>query len=120
MIQSRSEEKNSRWRPAPIKITQDLQERFKNLRTGKRGVEETEVAENSAMAYALFDENVYFMSERELKVCIFRRLDGEVFPNLLTFNIPLLHFIFGSVCVRRSHSFFCFWNNWSFKWSPDI
>ncbi|CAI9088362.1 OLC1v1022671C3 [Oldenlandia corymbosa var. corymbosa] len=63
----KSEEKNSRRKPAPIKIKQDWQARFKNLRIGKRGVEEAEEAENSAMAYALFDENLYLMNERELK-----------------------------------------------------
>ena len=99
MIQSRSEEKKSRWRPAPVKIKQDWQERFKKLRRGKKGVDETEEAENSAMAYALFDENMYFMSERELKVCKFHGLEAEVFLNILTFSIPLLHFIFGSVYV---------------------
>ncbi|KAL3503534.1 hypothetical protein ACH5RR_037983 [Cinchona calisaya] len=62
-----SDAKNSRWRPAPIKTKHDWQERFRNLRIGKRSAEETEKAENSTMAYALFDENLCFMSEREMK-----------------------------------------------------
>ncbi|KAL3508469.1 hypothetical protein ACH5RR_027870 [Cinchona calisaya] len=72
-VNSKDESKNSgdakgsRRRPAPIKTKHDWQERFKNLRIGKRGVEETEKAENSTMAYALFDENICFMSEREIK-----------------------------------------------------
>lgn len=62
-----SDARNSRRRPAPIKTKHDWQERFRNLRIGRKGAEETEKPENSTMAYALFDENIYFASEREVK-----------------------------------------------------
>ncbi|CAN4104000.1 unnamed protein product [Withania somnifera] len=57
--------RNSR-RPPPIKAKQDWQERFKNIRIGKRGAESTDKAESPGMAYAIFDENICFMSEREI------------------------------------------------------
>lgn len=59
--------KNSRRRPPPIKAKQDWQERFKNIRIGKRGTESTDKAETPGMAYAIFDENICFMSEREIR-----------------------------------------------------
>ncbi|KAJ8532558.1 hypothetical protein K7X08_012481 [Anisodus acutangulus] len=58
--------KNSRRRPPPIKAKQDWQERFKNIRIGKRGTEGTDKTESPGMAYAIFDENICFMSEREV------------------------------------------------------
>lgn len=58
--------KNSRRRPPPIKAKQDWQERFKNIRIGKRGTEGTDKAESPGMAYAIFDENICFTNEREL------------------------------------------------------
>lgn len=61
------EGKTSWRRPPPIKAKQDWQERFKNIRIGKRGTEgTTDKAESPRMAYAIFDENICFMSEREL------------------------------------------------------
>ena len=69
MIQNSSDARNSRRRPAPIKTKHDWQERFRNLRIGRRGAEEADKAENPTMAYALFDENICFASEREVKVC---------------------------------------------------
>ncbi|XP_009599597.1 uncharacterized protein LOC107789087 [Nicotiana tabacum] len=63
-----SKEGKTSWRrPPPIKAKQDWQERFKNIRIGKRGTEgTTDKAESPRMAYAIFDENICFMSEREL------------------------------------------------------
>ncbi|XP_015080321.1 rab3 GTPase-activating protein catalytic subunit [Solanum pennellii] len=60
------DEKNSRQRPPPIKAKQDWQERFKNIRIGKRGTEGTDKAASPGMAYAIFDENICFTSEREI------------------------------------------------------
>ncbi|KAK4714921.1 hypothetical protein R3W88_020828 [Solanum pinnatisectum] len=60
------DEKNSRRRPPPINAKQDWQERFKNIKIGKRGTEGTNKAESPGMAYAIFDENICFMSEREI------------------------------------------------------
>ncbi|KAI5674785.1 hypothetical protein M9H77_15149 [Catharanthus roseus] len=59
------EAKPSRRKPPPIKIKQDWQERFKNIRIRKKGLDDTEKAENSKMAYAIFDENLYLIRERE-------------------------------------------------------
>ncbi|XP_060187776.1 uncharacterized protein LOC132616975 isoform X2 [Lycium barbarum] len=64
--ESNKDGKNSKWRPPPIKAKQDWQERFKNIRIGKRGTESTDKAESPQMAYAIFDENICFTSEREL------------------------------------------------------
>lgn len=52
-------------RPKPIKNKQDWHERLKNIRIGKKGPEDFEKPGNSTMAYAIFDENLYFMGERE-------------------------------------------------------
>lgn len=60
------DEKNSRQRPPPIKAKQDWQERFKNIRIGKRGTEGTDKAASPGMAYAIFDDNICFTSEREI------------------------------------------------------
>ncbi|KAL2496345.1 hypothetical protein Fot_40102 [Forsythia ovata] len=57
---------NQRGRPAPIKTKQDWHERLRNIRIGKKGAEDTEKTDNSTMAYAIFDENLYFMREREI------------------------------------------------------
>lgn len=59
MAQSYHEGKNSRWRPKPTKTKRDWQERLKNIRIGKRGVEDFEKAEKSTMSFAIFDENLY-------------------------------------------------------------
>ncbi|OIT26630.1 PREDICTED: rab3 GTPase-activating protein catalytic subunit [Nicotiana attenuata] len=63
-----SKEGKTSWRrPPPIKAKQDWHERFKNIRIGKKGTEgTTDKAESPRMAYAIFDENICFMSEREL------------------------------------------------------
>lgn len=53
--------KQSGWRPTPIRTRHDWQNRFKNLRIGKKGVEDIEKAETSSMAVPFFDENVYQM-----------------------------------------------------------
>lgn len=59
------EVKNSRRRPVPIKTKRDWQERLKNIRIGKRGVQDFEKAENSTMSFAIFDENLYLPSVRD-------------------------------------------------------
>ncbi|GER54901.1 Rab3 GTPase-activating protein catalytic subunit [Striga asiatica] len=52
-------------RPRPIKTKADWHERFRNIRIGKRGAEDSEKPDHSTMAYAIFDENLYMMGERE-------------------------------------------------------
>jgi Rab3 GTPase-activating protein catalytic subunit len=60
------EAKNSRWRPIPIKTKKDWQERLKNIRIGKRGVEDFQKGEEkAAMSFAIFDENLYMADTRK-------------------------------------------------------
>ncbi|GAY46457.1 hypothetical protein CUMW_097230 [Citrus unshiu] len=47
-----------KWRPACIGTKQDWQDRFKNIRIGRKGVEETEKVENSTMAAPFYDDNI--------------------------------------------------------------
>lgn len=56
---------NKRVRPQPIKTKQDWHDRFRNLRLGKKGAEDSGKPESSTMAYAIFDDNLYMMNERE-------------------------------------------------------
>ncbi|KAK3025563.1 hypothetical protein RJ639_041041, partial [Escallonia herrerae] len=58
--------KKSRWKPTPIKTKQDWHERLKNMRIGKRGVEDNEKADNLTMSFAIFDENLYLISARDV------------------------------------------------------
>ncbi|XP_059662466.1 uncharacterized protein LOC132308409 [Cornus florida] len=60
------EVKYLRRKPAPIKTKQDWQERLKNIRIGKKGIEDIEKAENATMAFTIFDENLYMMRVRDV------------------------------------------------------
>ncbi|GAV72901.1 Rab3-GTPase_cat domain-containing protein [Cephalotus follicularis] len=53
---------HSRWRPAHIGTKQDWQDRFKNIRIGRKGVEDQDKVENSAMAVPVYDENLYILN----------------------------------------------------------
>lgn len=55
------EVKPPRWRPAHIGTKQDWQDRFKNIRIGRKVVENPEKVDNSAMAVPFYDENVYLL-----------------------------------------------------------
>ncbi|KAK9080668.1 hypothetical protein SSX86_000426 [Deinandra increscens subsp. villosa] len=57
-----TKEKNVRWRPEPIKTKQDWQERFKNIRFGKKGGQEADKADDTATSSPKFDENVFLPS----------------------------------------------------------
>ncbi|KDP39151.1 hypothetical protein JCGZ_00908 [Jatropha curcas] len=60
---SNSEGKHLRWRPARIRSKQEWQDRFKNIRIGKKGAENhTEKVENSTMAVAFYDENLFILN----------------------------------------------------------
>ncbi|KAI7729952.1 hypothetical protein M8C21_031311 [Ambrosia artemisiifolia] len=54
--------KNERRRPEPIKTKHDWQERFKNMRFGKKGVQEADKADDSTMSFTIFDDNVFVTS----------------------------------------------------------
>ncbi|KAL8505541.1 hypothetical protein ACS0TY_016691 [Phlomoides rotata] len=58
------EAKNKRVRPKPIKTKQDWHERLRNIRIGKKGADDSSTPDNSTMAYAIFDENLYLMDVR--------------------------------------------------------
>ncbi|KAK2990033.1 hypothetical protein RJ640_004711 [Escallonia rubra] len=60
------EVKKSRWKPTPIKTKQDWHEKLKNIRIGKRRVEDNEKADNLTMSFAIFDENLYLISPRDV------------------------------------------------------
>lgn len=62
------EVKDLKWKPAPIKAKHDWQERFKNIRIRKKGVEDSlpDEPDNSAMAFAIFDQNLYLENTREV------------------------------------------------------
>ncbi|KAK6132856.1 hypothetical protein DH2020_033387 [Rehmannia glutinosa] len=72
------EAKNKRVRPRPIKTKQDWHERLRNIRIGKKGAEDFEKPDNPTMAYAIFDENLYLMGEREFS------------HSKLNYGVPLL------------------------------
>ncbi|KAL4271982.1 hypothetical protein GQ457_13G002130 [Hibiscus cannabinus] len=55
------EVKHSKWMPANLGTKQEWQERFKNIRLGRKGVEDSEKVENSTMAVAFYDENLYLL-----------------------------------------------------------
>ncbi|KAL3636762.1 hypothetical protein CASFOL_019061 [Castilleja foliolosa] len=57
--------KNKKVRPKPIKTKVDWHERLRNIKIGKRGGEDSKKPDHSPMAYAIFDENLYMMGERE-------------------------------------------------------
>ncbi|XP_020554460.1 rab3 GTPase-activating protein catalytic subunit [Sesamum indicum] len=58
--------KGVRPRPKPIKTKQDWHERFRYIRIGKRGPEDSRKPDNSTMAYAIFDDNLYLKDNKEV------------------------------------------------------
>ncbi|KAK4852118.1 hypothetical protein QYF36_021256 [Acer negundo] len=65
-LKGNNEEKHLhlRWRPANIGTKQDWQDKFRNIRIGKKGVEESERVENSTMAIPFYDENLYILNQK--------------------------------------------------------
>nr|KAJ0203574.1 hypothetical protein LSAT_V11C500229990 [Lactuca sativa] len=55
-------EKNARWRPEPIKTKQDWQDKFKNIRFGKKGVPEADKSDDTSTSFPIFDENMFLPS----------------------------------------------------------
>ncbi|RDX94350.1 Rab3 GTPase-activating protein catalytic subunit [Mucuna pruriens] len=58
----RSELKHIRWRPPHIGIKQDWQDRIKNLRRGRKEVEDTDKVGDANMAIPFYDENLYLLN----------------------------------------------------------
>ncbi|MBA0625422.1 hypothetical protein Godav_010621, partial [Gossypium davidsonii] len=56
------EVKHSRWRPSNLGTKQEWQERFRKLRIGRKGIEDTEKVEISIMAVPFYDENIYLLN----------------------------------------------------------
>lgn len=61
-IRSHSEPKHSRWRPSNIGSKQDWQDKFKNIRIGRKAAEDTEKVENPTMSVPFYDENLYLLN----------------------------------------------------------
>ncbi|XP_010536669.1 PREDICTED: rab3 GTPase-activating protein catalytic subunit [Tarenaya hassleriana] len=59
------EVKRRGWRGAHIRTKQDWQDRLKNFRLGRKGVEDKEKVENSTMAFPFYDENMYIHRVRQ-------------------------------------------------------
>ncbi|OMP04374.1 Rab3 GTPase-activating protein catalytic subunit [Corchorus olitorius] len=58
------EVKHSRWKPTNLGTKQEWQERFKNIRIGRKGVEDSDKVENSTMAVPFYDENLYLLNAK--------------------------------------------------------
>lgn len=46
----------------PINTKQDWQDRLRNIRIGRKGVEDSEKAENLTMSVPFYDENLYMLN----------------------------------------------------------
>ncbi|XP_076927727.1 uncharacterized protein LOC143591395 [Bidens hawaiensis] len=58
-----TQEKSGRRRPEPIKTKQDWQERFKNMRFGKKGGQEADKTDDhTTMSFSIFDDSVFLPS----------------------------------------------------------
>ena len=71
MVQPCNESKHTKWRPPHIGIKQDWHDRFKNIRIGRKEVEDTDKAGDTAMAVPFYDENLYILNmknDNEAKV----------------------------------------------------
>ncbi|KAK8490603.1 hypothetical protein V6N13_134102 [Hibiscus sabdariffa] len=56
------EVKHSRWKPSNLGTKQEWQERFRNIRIGRKGIEDSEKVEISIMAVPFYDENIYLLN----------------------------------------------------------
>lgn len=62
-MQVRSETKPKKWRPPHIGIKQDWQDKFKNIRIGrKEEAEDTDKTGDANMAIPFYDENLYILN----------------------------------------------------------
>jgi len=51
-----------RWTPSLTGTKQDWQDRFRSIKFGRKGIEDTEKVENSAMSVPFYDENLYLLN----------------------------------------------------------
>ncbi|XP_050218959.1 uncharacterized protein LOC126669514 [Mercurialis annua] len=58
---SNNEGKPMKWRPSSIVTKHEWQDKFKNIRIGKKGAE-NQTVENSTMAVPFYDENLYILN----------------------------------------------------------
>ena len=62
MVQLCSELKHIKWRPPHIGIKQDWQDRIKNIRIGRKEVEDKDKVGDANMAIPFYDENLYILN----------------------------------------------------------
>ncbi|ESW14296.1 hypothetical protein PHAVU_008G269100 [Phaseolus vulgaris] len=58
----RSELKHIKWRPPHLGIKQDWQDRIKNIRRGRKEVEDTDKVGDANMAIPFYDDNLYTLN----------------------------------------------------------
>ncbi|KAK7385969.1 hypothetical protein VNO78_31980 [Psophocarpus tetragonolobus] len=58
----RSELKHIKWKPPHLGIKQDWQDRIKNIRRGRKEVEDTDKAGDASMAIPFYDDNLYTLN----------------------------------------------------------
>ncbi|KAI9108493.1 hypothetical protein K1719_020377 [Acacia pycnantha] len=51
-----------KWRPPHISIKQDWQDKIKNIRIGRKEVEDTDKVGDTAMTFPIYDENLYILN----------------------------------------------------------
>lgn len=61
-MQHRSELKHIKWRPPHIGIKQDWQDKIRNIRIGRKEVEDTDKIADANMAIPFYDENLYILN----------------------------------------------------------
>jgi Rab3 GTPase-activating protein catalytic subunit len=63
--QEENEVKTQGWRTAHIRKKQEWQNKLKNLRIGRKEVEDQDKVEDSAMAAPFYDENFYILKAKQ-------------------------------------------------------
>ncbi|KAH1092761.1 hypothetical protein GLYMA_14G022300v4 [Glycine max] len=57
-----SESKHIKWRPPHLGIKQDWQDKIKNIRRGRKEVEDTDKVGDASMAIPFYDDNLYLLN----------------------------------------------------------
>jgi hypothetical protein len=103
--QEENEVKTQGWRTAHIRKKQEWQNKLKNLRIGRKEVEDQDKVEDSAMAAPFYDENFYILKakqEQEAKVSSMVHLFGSVFVAtgiVKGFYLPVVKTLVASPCL---------------------